>query len=178
MLVNENLKISEINIKNYIPFSHKQLLCEKVIDASTLVDENGIVSCNYFLKKLATDINILSFYTDLQFNESTEEDYDFLIKSGLFDNILYCINDNDLDFIDEMINKEIAQKIMIGNSLGNVVASKLEKLIEKIPTDKQLKSLSKSLIKDVNKLNWDKVPMLKQMWETANGKAGSDGDGK
>lgn len=172
MIINENLKISEIDVKHYIPFAHKQLLCEKVIDVSTLVDENGIVSCSYFLKKLATDINILSFYTDLEFNENTEEDYDFLVQSGLFDDILDHIADGELDFIDEMINKEIEQKIMIGNSLGNVVASKLEKLIDKIPTDKQLKSLSKTLIKDVNKLDWDKVPMLKQMWETANGKSG------
>jgi hypothetical protein len=58
------------------------------------------------------------------------------------------------------------------NSFANIIGNKLQQLIDKIPNDKQLKSLSKSLIKDINKLDWDKVPMLKQMWLTANGKSG------
>jgi len=165
MLVNENLKISEIEIKHYIPFSHKQLLCEKVIDASILIDENNIVSCSYFLKKLATDINILSFYTDLEFNENTEEDYDFLIQSGLFDNILDCIADSDLDFIDEMINKEIEQKIKIGNSIESVLAKNLQELIKKIPSEKSIQKIIKDIPKSINKISPQNLDIIKNIFQ-------------
>ena len=163
MLINENLKISEIDIKHYIPFAHKQLLCEKVIDVSTLVDENGIVSCSYFLKKLVTDINIMSFYTDLEFNENTAEDYDFLVQSGLFDDILDHINDGELDFIDEMVNKSIEQKISIGNSLSNIVAIKLEKLINSIPNEKTLKKLMNDIPKQLNKIKPENLNLIKEV---------------
>ena len=163
MLINENLKISDIDIKHYIPFAHKQLLCEKVIDVSTLVDENGIVSCSYFLKKLVTDINIMSFYTDLEFNENTAEDYDFLVQSGLFDDILDHINDGELDFIDEMVNKSIEQKISIGNSLSNIVAIKLEKLINSIPNEKTLKKLMNDIPKQLNKIKPENLNLIKEV---------------
>jgi len=62
--------------------------------------------------------------------------------------------------------------MQIGNSIESIIASRLDKLIDKLPTDKQLKSLSKSLVKDLNKLDWNQLPLLKEMWETATFKQG------
>jgi hypothetical protein len=173
-LQNENGEYNSnpIEVKPYISWIEKKILCEQVIDGCMEENTNGIVSCDFSMKQLIKDLKIVSAYSGIEFEDEVVNDYDFLIQNGILKNIKSRINRDELDFIDEMINCGIKQKIEIDNSLSNIIASKLQVLIERFPTDKQIKSLSKSLVKDINKMDWDKVPMLKQMWETANGKSG------
>ena len=167
-----------IDIKQYVSYIEKKLLCIDILESCLITDENGLLSCDYFTKKLITDLKLVANYTDLEFTDEFIEDYDFLCEHGILDYIIKNIPDSELNFIDEMVGCELNQRIKISNSLESIVAKGMNKLIGKIPTDKELKSLSKSLIKDINKMNWDKVPILKEMWLTANGKSGSDLIGK
>lgn len=168
----------QIEVKPRISFIEKKLLCLNVLENCMDVDENGMVVCDYFLRKLVRDINIIKQYSNIELSDDNYiSEYDFIVENELWDYILDRINDSELCFIDEMIDCELEQRIKTYNSLEKIVSNKLQQIIDKLPSPKDLQKLSKSLVKDVNKLNWDKMPMLKQMWETANFKQG-DGVGK
>lgn len=162
-----------IEVKSFISFLEKKILCLNVLENCMDVDDNGMIVCDYFVRKLVKDINIVKQYTNIEISDSDYiSDYDFLVQNGILNDILSKIDKDEKTFIDEVIEREIKQRMETVNSFANIIGNKLQQLIDKIPNDKQLKSLSKSLIKDINKLDWDKVPMLKQMWLTANGKSG------
>ena len=108
-------------------------------------------------------------YTNLEFSENLIEDYDYLAENVGIELILDQIPINEVEFILDLVDFELAQIVKLNNSIEGILANKLDKLIEKLPTDKQIKSLSKSLVKDINKLDWDKIPMLKDMWNVAIG---------
>lgn len=168
---------SIINFKSYLPFIEKKLLCDSIVEASLEQNENGLMACDYYNKELSKNIGIIVNFTDIELGEEFLQDYDILCELEVVDYVLNNMNQSDRCFIENMVDKEIEQRIRIGNSIESIIANKLDKLIDKLPTDKQLKSLSKSLVKDINKLDWDKLPMLKDMWLSANGKSGDKVNG-
>jgi hypothetical protein len=172
MIINENLETNEIKIKKYIPFVEKQVLVQRVVDLCLDFDQDtNMVKVNFFNKKLSIDSQIILMYTDLEFaEEDFIKQYDFLVENNYFDYIFSQINSSELDMIYEAVEHEIEQAIQLNNSIEGILAKGINKIVEKLPNDKQLKSLSKSLVKDINKLDWDRLPILKQMFDTANGK--------
>jgi len=167
-----------LEVKQYLSIIEKNLIVNKIIDSCIVLDEiNGLSKIDYFYKKLTTDVSLLVNYTNVEFSENLIEDYDYLCENVGIERILSQIPITEIEFILDLVDCELAQIIKLNNSIEGILASKLDKLIDKLPTDKQIKSLSKSLVKDVNKLDWDKVPMLKEIWMTANSKSGEK-DGK
>ncbi|MDD4412005.1 MAG: hypothetical protein PHO58_05915 [Bacilli bacterium] len=171
-----------IEIKPYLSFVEKKILSENIINGSLDQDENGMFICDFFNRKLVSDIGFISNYTEIEINnEEFLQDYDFLNEQGIVDYVLNNMNKSDRYFIKDMVNKNIRQKIQTSNSIESIaqrgindfkliVEDGINKVVQKLPDDKQLKSLSKSLVKDLNKFDWNKVPMLKEMWLSANGK--------
>ncbi len=167
-----------IEVKQYLSTIEKQLIGSKIIDSCIVVDdESNLYKIDYFYKKLTSDVSFLVNYTNLEFSENLIEDYDYLAENVGIEWILNQIPISEVEFILDLVDCELAQIVKLNNSIEGILANKLDKLIDKLPTDKQIKSLSKSLVKDVNKLDWDKVPMLKEIWMTANSKSGEK-DGK
>ena len=167
-----------LEVKQYLSIIEKNLIVNKIIDSCIVLDEiNGLSKIDYFYKKLTTDVSLLVNYTNVEFSENLIEDYDYLCENVGIERILSQIPITEIEFILDLVDCELAQIIKLNNSIEGILANKLDKLIDKLPTDKQIKSLSKSLVKDVNKLDWDKVPMLKEIWMTANSKSGEK-DGK
>lgn len=161
-----------IDFKLYLPIVEKKLIANKIIDSCIIVDDAGLNRIDYFYKYLTTNVLLLVNYTSLEFSDELINDYDYLNENIGVEWILNKIPVSEKNFIFDLVEDELYQMLKFSNSLENILSQKLQQLIDKIPNDKQLKSLSKSLIKDINKLDWDKVPMLKQMWLTANGKSG------
>lgn len=162
-LKNENGTYNQIkiNTKNYIPFIEKKILCEGVLDSCLEIDENGITTCNYFMKKLLTDLKIVANYSDIDFSDEVVLDYDFLVESDIVNIIKESIDDSELEFINEMINCELEQKIKIGNSIESVLAKNLQKLIDKIPDEKSIQKIIKDIPKSINKITPANLEILK-----------------
>jgi len=177
MQITKDLKFEDITIKKYNSIVEKHLIAIKIIDSCIKEDANGINLIDYFHKYLATQMSLISNYTDLEFSEEPINDFDCLAEMGLIEKIVDSIPDSEVNFIVDLVDSELDQIVKIGNSLERILAINLRKVVDKIPNNKELKSLSKSLVKDINKMDWDKIPMLKQMWQTANFRQG-DGDGK
>ena len=170
-----------LEVKSYLPLVEKQLIVNKIIDSCIIVDENGLSKIDFFYKYLTTQISLIVNYTSLEFSENIIEDFDYLAEYIGIEWIIDKISPIEVCIIQELVDDELDQVVKINNSIESIaqkgindlkviIEEGITKIVEKLPNDKQIKSLSKSLIKDVNKLNWDKVPMIKQMWETANGK--------
>ncbi len=172
-LKNKKNIVEVLEIKRYLPFVEKQLLCQTVIDKCMDTDEKGLVTCDYFMKQISLDINILTSYTNLTFNEeSLLDDYDYLVKDKVWNIILANIDPGEIEFINTMINKEIQQRLEIENGLSNVVATALNRfvdVVDKNTNPKELRKLSKSILKDLNNLNLDNLPQIKEVFSTVFG---------
>jgi len=180
MTTPETIDLSTIiEIKPYLSHIEKKIVCDNIISASLNQNENGLIICDFYNQKLTTDISIIVNYTNIEISEDEFiEDYNYLCEQGIIKYVLNNMNKDEFNFIEDMVSANINQERKIGNSLESIIAKGINKLTDKLPTDKELKSLSKSLVKDLNKFDWNKIPMLKDMWLTANGKYGSGGDGK
>lgn len=176
----EELKSEDINVKSYLPLISKTLMVlgykeDKetiggIIDECIDISDNGIAYINHFKKDMAIVCAIINWYSDITINDiSLTEDYtnyDYYITSGLWNHVKNKLG-NEYEVLINLIDKSIEEELRKYNSIESIISNSLNKLIEKIPTDVQLKKLVKSSIKDINKMNWDKVPMIKQMFETA-----------
>jgi hypothetical protein len=148
-------------VKSHISFIEKKILCEQIIDSCLVADENNMVSCDFFMKYLLTNMKIVALFTDLEFGEESVQEYDFLNENELMDYILNRIDDCEISFINEMINKEIEQRIRMGNSIESIIASRLDKLIDKVPDQKSIKKILNDIPKSVNKIKPENLEIIK-----------------
>lgn len=153
-----------IEVKPFISFIEKKILCLNVLENCMDVNENGMVVCDYFLRKLVQDINIIKQYTNIEISDDNYiYEYDFLVENELLDYILDRIVDSELSFINEMINKEIKQRISVSNSIENILFQKLQLLIDKIPDEKGIKKLMTEAKKQINGIKPQQLELIKNM---------------
>jgi len=158
-----------LEIKPYLPVAEKKLIADSIINSCIEIDENSIMKIDYFNKIIISNMSFIINYTNLEFSEDSIEDYDFLCKYKILDYIINSIDIDELNFINKLVEDELEQMIKIENSIEGIIAKGLNKLIEKIPDEKKIKSLSKNLIKDLNKLDMSKFSELKDVFNTVKG---------
>lgn len=158
-----------IEIRNYLPIAEKKLMVDKIIEDCLDYNNDGLLKVNFVNKKIAIDLAFLLNYTSIELNgENFIDDYDFLDMNNVFDSIRDAIGDKEVCLIYDLIDEEIDQRIRLENSFEAILKKGINALIEKLPTDKQIKSLAKSLARDLKNFNWDAVPMIKEMYQTIN----------
>lgn len=150
-----------IEVKEYLPIVEKHLIATKIIDSSIIENKNGLSQIDYFYKRITTDVSLLINYASLEFSDELINDYDYLSENGFIKKIIDKIPKTEVYFIEELVESELDQMIRIGNSLENVVASKLQQIIDKIPDEKAMKKLMKDIPKQINKINPENMEILK-----------------
>jgi hypothetical protein len=158
-----------VEIKNYLPFVHKQIMINNILKACLQTDENSIMTCDNFAKKMAKDMQYVVNFTNLEFSDDFMEEYEYLVSNKLIKNITAYIDSDELIFIDNILDKEIEQRININNSLSNIIAINLNKVIDKIPTTKDLQKLIKTTKKELNTFDWNKIPELQKIFHEVQG---------
>jgi len=152
-----------VEIKPYLSTIEKKVIIDNIINGSVETDENSIIKINFFNKKLISDISLITNYTNLIFSDDNSiEDYDFLSQYKILNYIIENIDNDELDFIYNMVEDELEQQIIIGNSLESVIAKGLNKLIDKIPDEKSMNKLINNLPKVLNKIKPENLEILKQ----------------
>ena len=81
-------------------------------------------------------------------------------------------NDDICEVISD-VDMALAQEVKIGNSIEKVVKDGIEKLIEKIPNEKEMQKILKQLPKALEKVNPETLEVLKKV-----GKWGFAGSGR
>lgn len=139
----------KVKIEKYIPINTKRLLIDTVKN-SCIYEQDGMYYIDYVQKEIAYNLAILSFYTD--FVTDNINTYDHLNNMGAFDYICQKI-ESECNFIYNMINKELNQKVNTLNSVGTVIAKTLGDFINKVPNLSSLSGLLSNLPKALNKVN-------------------------
>jgi len=151
-----------IQIKQYISFVEKKLMCENIIN-TCLIDNNGILSCDIAMKKLSTDMAILTNYCDIEFGDKFIEEYDWLCEQGIVKYVNENMNGEERYFIFNLIYEGIEEQIRSSNSVEAILSRGINKLIDKLPNDKQIKSLIKVASKEMKNFDPQKFEQIQQM---------------
>lgn len=167
---------SILEIKSYFPFGFKRQMISNIINISILNTgeledkNNDLIKIDYSLLKVARDYNIFINYTNLNENGmSMFEIYDIISEKGILQYVLKKIPSDELAFIDEILEKEINQIIITDNGIGAILSKNINKIINKIPNNKELTKLIKELPKIINKINPDNLKFVSETIKFNNG---------
>lgn len=110
-------------VKNYLPFVDKLELVSRIINQS--IDDNGFY--NPMRVKYNMTLEIVYAYTNLTFTDKMKEDsfklYDTFISSGIFDEVINVIKDNDWIEIQESVWDTIDNIYHYNNSVLGILES-------------------------------------------------------
>lgn len=152
-----------IQIKDYLPISTKRLMCEEIAKNS-IIEQDGVKIKDSIAYKIAFDLIIVSFYT----NVDIDENYDEVCEYKIIDFIKESMNQSEREFISEHSYYMIQNEINNHNSIAGVINRQLTKFINIIDKNTSPRAV-KSILKEAQKLDLDKIPMIKQLVETLGG---------
>ncbi len=149
---------NEIEVLNYLPINDKFDLVMITLQES-LVD--GIY--NPIKLEMYFNLNLVYTYTNISFTDKQKENeeklYDIMKTNGLLDKIIEAIPESEytelLDYIDEIIEKEMKYKVS--------AAAILNSFIDDLPAQAQ------AAMDIVNNFDKDKFQAVKDFAEAANG---------
>ena len=151
-----------IEVKQYLSIIEKQLIANKIIDSCIVIDdESNLYKIDYFYKKLTSDVSFLVNYTNLEFSENLIKDYDYLAENVGIELILDQIPINEVEFILDLVDFELAQIVKLNNSIEGILANRLQALINKVPDEKGIKKLMTEAQKQINKIKPENLEILK-----------------
>ena len=157
-------KFSDIlEVKSIASFMDKRLIVDTVVSGVLETDENGMMYCDFMIKELLTKLKIANVYGGIEFEDNVVEEYDYICENGVLDFILKDITFGELTLLNDVIDKEIEQKIKLNNSIEGIVNSNLQKLIDKLPNSKELDKLMKTASKELQKFDPQKYSQIQEM---------------
>jgi hypothetical protein len=115
-------------------------------------------------------------YADIEFDDIEVDDtiYDYFITSGIWEYVKENIPFNEYELVIDLLENTLKQEIELNNSISSIVNTHLGTVVDiinrRFPNEKEMKGIIKSLTKSFKDLDWDKVPMLKQMKDVFKGK--------
>ena len=126
----------ELKVQDYIPFAEKRELCENVLNACNIYDDNGLVIVDSVSRYILFTVAVISKYTELEFSSGKDgesdsiDDYDMLCQENLLNPILEVIGEEYMtcnNILNMMMSDIVANhntvESVLGNALGKVVTS-------------------------------------------------------
>lgn len=163
----------DIFINQHIPYETKIYITNK-LKVAYFSPADDIEYSNTELKDAIFKVFVLKFYTDI---DMTNVDYllaaNVALQSGLFDEVVNNIPVSEMITLKEMIDNSIAEekyRIQQENSIENQLNRFLTKVIEKIPDDKKIVSMVKTLKKELNGFKPEKIKFLNDILKGIDGK--------
>lgn len=141
-------------VKHYLPFSEKLELVERIVNQS--IDDNGFY--NPMRVKLFITLEVVYAYTNLSFTDKMKEDpfklFDILVSTGIFTEIVNCINEKEWSEIQENVWSTIESIYKYKNSIFGI--------LEAISNDYSNLSLDASEIQ-AKLANGENIELLKEI---------------
>ncbi|HCW05000.1 MAG TPA: hypothetical protein DGK91_11055 [Clostridium sp.] len=166
----------EIKVKKRISTAAMSLLVKDVVDNCLKINDDGLLECDYVMRKLSTDIWVMFYFAGLEFpGKDNMKNYDWLVENGIVDMVYDQIDKKYMDMILEIIDREINQRIALTNSVEASVAKVvmvLEKgidaVIKKLPSKTQISNLIKESSKEVKNFDPNKLQVLSELLGEVN----------
>lgn len=141
-------------VKHYLPFIEKLELVSRIINNS--IDDNGFY--NPMRVKYNMVLEIIYAYTNLSFTEKMKEDsfklYDILVSSGIYEDIIHVILEEDWTEIEEGVWSTIDNIYQYRNSAMGI--------LDAVSTDYSNLSLDATAIKE-ELSNQDNLRLLRDV---------------
>ena len=166
--VSEYLK-EKLEVKDYVPFAEKRELCERVLNASNTINDNGLVEVDSVTRYIIFTISVISKYTNLEFSSGEDaefdslDEYDMLCQNGLLNLILGVIGE-EYASCNNMLNMMMEDVIANNNTIENVLGTTSDRLLESV--DRFVDVLSdkvNELELDLSQINIDKYTWIKDL---------------
>lgn len=145
---------------NYLPLATKRQIIETIKINALSEDEYNMKYIDYISLDLATDMTLLQFY----FEEDLENiEMDELYKDGKIEYARSLIPASEIRFIEDHVMHMLRQEVETFNSLSGVINRNLSVLISKIPTEKGMNKIIKSIPKVLNSISPENLELLKNI---------------
>lgn len=156
---------SGVNLSKLINIEYVPLISQKTmknnIKGICLIKDNDFLRIDYTIRHLFELLDILSSYTDIEFEGLYTEDkninselaieiYDYCKEHKIYD---YVLENSDCKEFLSILNNEIEQEIEINNSVANVLNQVLNKLVDKIPSQEGLGNMMSEIPNVLSNLN-------------------------
>jgi hypothetical protein len=135
----KNINLEKIlEVRTYIPIAEKKAILEDILDRCFVV-EDGVLTCDYVLKRMAFELAMIKYHTNLEVDIASEEDYDEIrgIEVRFYE--LYEADYEECRQLFEGMEKELRAQYSIEasiagltNKVSNVIESFVEGILEKI----------------------------------------------
>lgn len=162
--INEEIKQVKLNdeitieVKQYLPIQEKLALISRVVEYAHMQDANYF---NPIKADVIRDLEIIFAYTNIVFTEKQKEDlaklYDLMYSSGVIQNILQYIPENEYNIIKQGAQDSILAIYQYLNSvvgvLDTISNSQNDAILDIETIQKGLDSLqNSSVLKDISPL--------------------------
>ena len=154
----------EYEVKEFLTSSEKIFIINQTLDAY----DNGMVLTDgerqpdeivgYNKNPISKDITFMIVVLNIVCPELLEYDLDILEQHDIMDTIEYVVN--DVTYLRYDINNIVDKR----ESIEYVLSNFLDKLVEKVPTTKDIQKLTKSMLKEVsNPKNKEFIDRIKEV---------------
>jgi hypothetical protein len=160
----QNYILDGIQIKSYLPLVMKQSIINNILSVC-IIDENK-KKIDFSLKLFSLEFNLVNQYSNLNCDvDDVIKLYDELKEHGVIDGILKQISESEVKFITNVLNEEINQIQVIDNSLEVIISNALDKLIEKLPTSKEINKMIPKISKELAKISPETLETFKNVFK-------------
>jgi hypothetical protein len=123
-----------LEVRTYIPIAEKKAILDDILDRCFIV-EDGVLTCDYVLKRMAFELAMIKYHTNLDIDITSEEDYDEIRSLGTNFYELYAADHEECHLYFEGMVKELCSQYSIESSmarLANKLSGSIEGLVENI----------------------------------------------
>lgn len=123
-----------LEVRTYIPIAEKKAILEDILDRCFVV-EDGVLICDYVLKKMAFELAMIKYHTNLEINITSEEDYDEVRNAGVNFYELYAADHEECHYLFNGMEQELRSQYSIESSVASLthkISGSIEHLVEGI----------------------------------------------
>ena len=121
-----------LEIRTYIPIAEKKAILEDILDKCFVV-KDGVLTCDYILKRMAFELAMIKYHTNLEIDITSEEDYDEIYNIGVNFYELYEADYDECHSLIEGMEKELRSQYSIESSIAhltNKLSNSIEDLVD------------------------------------------------
>ena len=127
-----------LEVRTYIPIAEKKAILETVLNECFDI-EDGVPTCDYVFKKIAFELAMVKYHTDLDVDITSEDDYDAIQDILGFIHGVYLEDYQECHSLFEGMEREFREQYSIessiarlSNKISNSIGSLASSLTDKV----------------------------------------------
>ena len=123
-----------LEVRTYIPIAEKKAILETVLDKCFTVEDDALV-CDYVLMKMAFELAMIKYHTNLDIDITSEDDYDDVQMIGINLNYNYLVDYKECQLLFEGMERELRSQYSIEASVAHLfhkISNSIEELASNI----------------------------------------------